>query len=99
MTTLIIAEVGSVHDGSFGLAKCLIEAAAECGADAVKFQTHIAAAETLRAAPMPPYFTGEPRFDYFERTGFRPEQWAALKAHCARRGVEFLSSAFSEEAL
>ena len=30
---------------------------------------HIAAAETLRNAPMPPYFKGESRFDYFERTG------------------------------
>lgn len=95
----IIAEVGSVHDGSFGLAKCLIEAAADCGADAVKFQTHLAAAETLRTAPMPPYFTGEPRFDYFERTSFQPAQWADLKEHSRQHGVEFLSSPFSEEAV
>jgi N-acetylneuraminate synthase len=99
MKTLIIAEVGSVHDGSFGNAKCLIEAAAQCGADAVKFQTHIAAAETLPNAPMPPFFTGEPRYQYFERTGFRPEQWRALKDHCRAHGVEFLSSPFSEEAV
>ena len=30
----------------------------------MKFQTHIAAAETLRDAPMPPYFKGEPRYEY-----------------------------------
>ncbi len=36
----------------------------------VKFQTHISAAETLPDAPMPPYFKGEPRFEYFERTAF-----------------------------
>ena len=47
MTKIIIAEIGSVHDGSFGNACKLIEAAAAAGADAVKFQTHIAAAETL----------------------------------------------------
>lgn len=96
---LIIAEVGSVHDGSFGNAQHLIDVAAECGADAVKFQTHIAEAETLRYAPMPPYFKGEPRYDYFERTAFSPEQWRELKAHCQERGVEFLSSPFSIEAV
>lgn len=53
----IIAEIGSVHDGSFGNALKLIEAAADCGADAVKFQTHIAEAETLRDAPSPGYFS------------------------------------------
>jgi N-acetylneuraminate synthase len=91
----IIAEVGSVHDGSFGNAQKLIDVAAECGADAVKFQTHIADAETLHDAPMPPYFKGEPRFAYFERTGFALEQWQALREHAESRGVEFLSSPFS----
>jgi N-acetylneuraminate synthase len=96
---LIVAEVGSVHDGSFGNASKLIETAAECHADVVKFQTHIAAAETLRDAPMPPYFTGEPRFEYFERTGFSRHQWKLLKAHCEDQGIEFLSSPFSAEAV
>ena len=95
----IIAEVGSVHDGSFGNAQKLIEVAAWCGVDAVKFQTHIAAAETLRDAPMPPYFKGEPRYEYFERTGFAPEQWKMLHAQCREHGVAFLSSPFSLEAV
>jgi N,N'-diacetyllegionaminate synthase len=95
----VIAEVGSVHDGSVGNARRLVDLAAECGADVVKFQTHIAAAETLRGAPMPPYFTGEPRYEYFERTGFSREQWAGLQAHCRERRIEFLSSPFSIEAV
>lgn len=99
MAIRIIAEVGSVHDGSFGNARCLIELAAEYGADVVKFQTHIASAETLRDAPMPPYFKGEPRYTYFERTAFSPEQWQALKAHCDEKDVSFLSSPFSIEAV
>ena len=53
---IIIAEVGSVHDGSFGNALKLIELAAGCGADIVKFQTHIAEAETLKDAPMPSFY-------------------------------------------
>lgn len=96
---LIIAEVGSVHDGSFGNACKLIELAAECGADAVKFQTHISAAETTRDAPMPPYFKGEPRYEYFERTGFTPAQWQRLRGHADGCGIEFLSSPFSEAAV
>ena len=85
----IIAEVGSVHDGSFGNAQKLIEVAAGCKADAVKFQTHIAEAETLRDAPMPPYFKGEPRYEYFERTGFSLEQWQSLKTSCDQLNIEY----------
>lgn len=95
----LIAEIGSVHDGSYGNAVKLIEAAAACGADAVKFQTHIAAAETLADAPAPAYFTGEPRFAYFQRTGFTVEQWRGLKAACEAVDVAFLSSPFSIEAV
>lgn len=97
--TMIIAEVGSVHDGSFGNAVKLIEAAAACGVDAVKFQTHIPEAETLPDAPAPAYFKGEPRFDYFKRTGFSVQQWGELKATCDENDVIFLSSPFSEEAV
>ena len=94
-----IAEVGSVHDGSFGNALKLIELAAECGADSVKFQTHIAEAETLKDAPMPSFFKGEPRYEYFERTGFSLNQWKELKAQCNEQKIEFLSSPFSIEAV
>jgi len=98
-TICIIAEVGSVHDGSFGNALRLIDVAAGCGADTVKFQTHIAAAETLKNAPAPPYFKGEPRYEYFERTAFTLSQWQALRTYCQEKGVEFLSSPFSIEAV
>lgn len=96
---LVIAEIGSVHDGSFGNAKKLIEAAAAAGADVVKFQTHIAEAETLPNAPTPAYFKAEPRMEYFRRTGFTIPQWKELKAHARSVGVGFLSSPFSEAAV
>ena len=99
MQTLIIAEIGSTHDGSFGNARCLIDAASECGVDAVKFQMHIARAETLPDAPAPPYFDSEPRFAYFERTAFTKSQWSELKNHAEERGLLFLSSPFSIEAV
>ncbi len=96
---LIVAEVGSVHDGSFGNAKHLINASAKCGVDAIKFQTHIASAETLPDAPMPAYFQTEPRYHYFERTAFTREQWHWLRAYCEENKIEFLSSPFSAEAV
>ncbi len=43
---LIIGEVGLAHDGSLGYAHAFIDEVARAGADAVKFQTHIAAAES-----------------------------------------------------
>ena len=95
----IIAEFGSVHDGSFGNALRLIDAAADAGADTVKFQTHIAEAESLPNAPSPAYFSDEPRMAYFKRTGFSTQQWKALAKHSEEQGVTFLSSPFSIEAV
>lgn len=95
----IIAEIGSVHDGSFGNAIKAIDIASECGASIVKFQTHIAEAESLCDAPSPNYFTQESRIDYFKRTAFSFEQWVKISEHCKLRNVEFLSSPFSIEAV
>ena len=99
MLTQIIAEIGSVHDGSFGNALKLIELAAHCGADAVKFQTHISEEETLINAPAPSFFKGEPRYDYFIRTSFSTSQWKELKAKCDECNIEFMSSPFSNKAV
>jgi N-acetylneuraminate synthase len=95
----VLAEVGSTHDGSFGNACRLIDVAAECGADAVKFQTHIAEAETTPAAPNPPYFQDESRYDYFKRTAFEKEQWIALRKLAHEKGIRMVSSPFSNEAV
>jgi N-acetylneuraminate synthase len=87
------------HDGSLGNAIRLAEVAAECGADAIKFQLHDAQAETTRDAPSPPYFQHETRWEYFQRTAFDDAQWATLKAACDAAGIEFLCSVFSIEAV
>jgi len=97
--TKIIAEIGSVHDGSFGLAQKLIEAAKECGVDAVKFQVHIPEAETLKDVPSPSYFKKESRWDYFKRTSFSEIQWRELRKYTEDLEIEFLASSFSIEAV
>lgn len=93
----LIAEVGSVHDGSFGNACNLIKAIAKTGAWAVKFQHHIASEETLESAPAPSYFKKESRFDYFERTSFTSEQWSDLRHLAASCGIKFIVSPFSKK--
>ena len=95
----LIAELGSVHDGKFHIAKRLIKLASEAGANIVKFQMHIAEEETLKDAPAPEYFKTETRYDYFKRTAFEFSQWKKLKTICKKYNVEFLCSPFSEKAV
>lgn len=96
----IIAEIGNTHEGSLGLAKCFIKAAADCGVDCVKFQTHIFDAESLASAPNPPYFKDETRKEYFDRTAFTIDEWKELKRYCEDDcGKDFISSPFSLEAV
>jgi N,N'-diacetyllegionaminate synthase len=95
----IVAEIGSVHDGSFGNALKLIDLAKDVGATVVKFQLHIPEAETTRQAPSPGYFTQEQRFDYFKRTSFSSEQWSDLYQAAHAKGLKFGCSVFSIEAL
>ena len=95
----IIAEIGSVHDGSLGNAIKLIELARECGAHAVKFQTHIPEHESLKNAPSPTYFNNESRFNYFKRTAFQLKEWKILRDVCIQNQVELVSSPFSHQAV
>ena len=95
---MIIAEIGSVHDGSFGNAKKMVDVAKDCGADIVKFQMHIAEHETLKNAPTPIYFSDETRFDYFKRISFSDNQWKALIAHSKKKKIKFMCSVFSNKA-
>jgi len=98
---LIIGEVALTHDGSLGLAHAFVDAIADAGADAVKFQTHIASAESTPAEPFRVIFSRQDasRYDYWVRTGFTENEWRGLAEHCRARGVLFMSSPFSVEAV
>ncbi|MEE8443798.1 MAG: N-acetylneuraminate synthase family protein [Alphaproteobacteria bacterium] len=97
----IIAEVSQAHDGSLGMAHAFIDAAAEAGADAIKFQTHIADAESTPAEPWRTSFSRQDatRYDYWRRMEFSEEQWQDLARHAGERGLKFLSSPFSLKAV
>jgi N,N'-diacetyllegionaminate synthase len=97
---LVIGEVAMSHDGSLGLAHAFIDAIAAAGADAVKFQTHIAAAESTPAEPFRVAFSRQDatRYDYWKRLEFSEPEWRGLAEHCRERNVLFISSPFSIEA-
>jgi len=97
----IIAEVGNAHDGSLGTAHAYIDAIARTGASAVKFQTHIAAAESTKAEQfrVPFSYQDASRYDYWKRLEFTQAQWAELADHAEERGLVFLSTPFSREAV
>ncbi len=97
----VIAEVGLTHDGSVGLAHAFIDAIAETGADGVKFQTHIAAAESTPSEPFRVNFSHEDRtrYDYWQRMEFSQAQWQGLREHSEEKNLVFLSSPFSIEAV
>lgn len=97
---MIVAEIAQSHDGSLGMAHAFIDAVANAGANAVKFQTHIASAESTPDEPWRIKFSLQDfsRYDYWKRMEFSEEQWHGLKHHAEKVGVKFLSSPFSLEA-
>ena len=97
----IIAEVAQAHDGSLGIAHSYIDAAAQAGADAVKFQTHIASAESTPHEKWRVKFSRQDasRYDYWKRMEFSEKEWKGLKEHAEEKGLVFFSSPFSSEAI
>jgi N-acetylneuraminate synthase len=98
---VVVAEVAQAHDGSLGLAHAYVDAVAAAGAEVVKFQTHIAAAESTPAEPWRVRFSpqDDTRFAYWQRMEFTEAQWRGLREHAEARGLHFLSSPFSLEAV
>src|SRR5581483_6447391 len=98
---MIVAEVAQAHDGSLGMAHAFIDAVARAGVDAVKFQTHLAACESSPSEPWRVKFSFQDatRYDYWKRMEFTEPQWLGLKEHAEDKGLKFLSSAFSIEAV
>ncbi len=97
----IVAEVAQSHDGSLGIAHAFIDAVSNVGADVIKFQTHIAHAETTLHEPWRTKFSRQDktRYDYWKRMEFSEDQWHELKSHANEVGLKFMSSPFSLEAV
>lgn len=99
--TLIIAEAGVNHNGSLETAFRLVEAAAQAGADVVKFQTFRADQLVAPGAPKADYqqrTTGadESQLDMVRRLELTPDDHRALLVHCEKSGIAFLSTPFDQ---
>jgi N-acetylneuraminate synthase len=98
---MIIAEIAQAHDGSLGSVHAYIDALAATGVDAIKFQTHIADAESSIHEPFRVNFSKQDptRIEYWRRMEFTLQQWKDIKNHCDEVGLEFMSSPFSNAAV
>lgn len=96
----VIAEAGVNHNGSAELAKRLIDAAADAGCDAVKFQTFKVADLVEPDAPKADYQKrnaknrAESQYEMLKKLELSKADTRMLKAHCRKRGILFLSSPF-----
>ena len=92
---MIIAEIGLAHDESIGIAHSFVDALAETGVDVIKFQTHIAEAESSKYEEFRVNFSykDKTRFDYWKRMEFSFNEWKGLKEHVEKMGMEFMSTA------
>ena len=97
MKPLIIAEIGQAHDGSLGFLHSYIDAVSKYNIDIIKFQTHIAEAESSIHEDFRVNFSYEDksRYDYWKRMEFSLDQWIEIKKHCDDKNIEFMSSPFS----
>ncbi|WP_284012466.1 N-acetylneuraminate synthase family protein [Halobaculum litoreum] len=96
-----IAEAGVNHNGDLSRAKSLVEAAADAGADAVKFQTFSADRLVTKQAAKPSYqteTTGEgTQYDLLRRYELDEGAHEQLMDHCAANDITFLSTPFDAE--
>ncbi len=100
----IIAEAGVNHNGDLGLAKTLIDVAAEAGADAVKFQTFktdLLVSKTARQCEYQVANTGlaETQYSMLQKLELSESDFICLAEYCRAKDIEFMSTAFDSPSL
>jgi len=98
--TIIVAEIGNIHEGSIGIAKSLVDSAKNAGADVVKFQMHKWEFESTPTEPFRVKFSDQDasRVEYWQRVNFTNSGWKSIKQYCDQIGIEFMCTPFSVEA-
>jgi N-acetylneuraminate synthase len=99
--TYMICEIGQAHEGSIALAHAYIDAVAQSGINAIKFQVHIAEAESSIHEPFRNNFSlpDATRMDYWRRMEFTKAEWIGLRQHCEHYQLDFIPSPFSLKAV
>ena len=101
---IIIAEAGVNHNGDINIAKRLIDAAAEAGADYVKFQTFKANKVVSKEAKKADYQTkntknSDNQYDMLKRLELDEESHHVLIKYCEKKGIKFFSTAFDLDSI
>lgn len=102
--TFIIAEAGVNHNGDMNLAKQMIDAAAESGVDAIKFQTFKTDKLILKNIEKAPYQklttnSVETQYEMLKRLEVTREQTNVLMEYCKKKEILFLSTPFEKTSL
>ena len=94
----VIAEVGINHEGSLEKALSMVDAAANAGADCVKFQTHITEEEMIPTDMTPGQISDERLWDIIKRCELSRDEERQVFEYCNEKGIQFLSTPFSRAA-
>jgi N-acetylneuraminate synthase len=95
---LVLAEVGINHEGSLAKALECVDAAAAVGAETIKFQCHITDKEMVPTDMTPGGISKDKLWDIIKRCELTVTEEREVQAHCAARGLIYLSTPFSREA-
>lgn len=104
MSVFVIAEAGVNHNGSLILAKKLVDAAKDAGADCVKFQTYITKNIVSKKAAKADYqkdttSPSESQYDMLKKLEISQNDFIQLKDYCESVGIEFMSTAFDLDSI
>ena len=104
LSVYIIAEAGVNHNGSLGLAKKLVDAAKEAGADCVKFQTFISKNIVSKNAVKAEYQkqhtqSEETQYDMLKKLELSFGEFVELSEYCKSKDIGFMSTAFDFDSI
>lgn len=102
--TFIIAEAGVNHNGSFELAKQLVDKAVWAGADCIKFQTFNSKNLVSKNAQKAEYQkkttdSSESQLEMLKKLELSKEEFIELRDYCNQKGIMFLSTPFDLESI
>ena len=95
----VIAEAGINHNGSFLIAKKLVNMAKKAGADCIKFQTHIVEEEMTKTKMLPGKISKTPLWDIIKNCELTANEEKKLSEYCKKKKILFLSTPFSISAI
>jgi len=95
---LVVAEVGINHEGDVQKALQMVDAAANAGAEVIKFQCHITDKEMIPTDMKPGEISDEKLWDIIKRCELTASQEAQIQEYCRQKGLIYFSTPFSREA-